>query len=121
VFHDSYLTIMVRDLDRAVRFYTEVVGLPLRFRAGNHWAEVQAPGVKIGLHPAPVDSVAPPGSGTVSLGLQVADLDVAVAELSQRGITFGPLGGRGGPRQTRYFANPDGTVLYLIQMEDGAR
>ena len=73
------------------------------------------------LHPAAGETGAPTGSGHVSLGLQVPDLEVAVVELRQRGITFSPPAGSGGPRQTSYFADPDGTVLYLIQMEGGAR
>lgn len=42
----SLMTIMVADMDRAVGFYTETLGLALRFRAGNDWAEVNSPGVR---------------------------------------------------------------------------
>lgn len=31
-------TIYVTDMDRAVTFYTETLGLRLTFRAGDHWA-----------------------------------------------------------------------------------
>ena len=35
-------TIYVSNMDAAVRFYTEVLGLKLTNRFGNHWATVQA-------------------------------------------------------------------------------
>ena len=35
-------TVFVSDMDRAVRFYTEVLGLKLTNRFGNHWATVEA-------------------------------------------------------------------------------
>ncbi len=46
-------TIYVSDMDRAVEFYTEVLGLRLESRYGNEWASVDAgKGMTIGLHPA---------------------------------------------------------------------
>jgi hypothetical protein len=44
-------TIYVSNMDAAVRFYTEVLGLKLTNRFGNHWATVQAGTTRlIGLH-----------------------------------------------------------------------
>ena len=46
-------TVFVSDMDNAVRFYTEVLGLRLTNRFGDHWATVDAgKGLTIGLHPA---------------------------------------------------------------------
>jgi len=46
-------TIYVSDMDRAVAFYTETLGLGLTFRAGDHWAGIDAgDGLQLGLHPA---------------------------------------------------------------------
>ena len=59
-------TIFVSDMDRAVRFYTESLGLKLQYRAGDHWAQVEAgDGLCIGLHPAGPDSPRP-GSGAAT-------------------------------------------------------
>ena len=45
-------TIIVSNMDRAVQFYTEVLGLKLTNRFGDHWATVDAgKGLTIGLHP----------------------------------------------------------------------
>src|SRR5438128_705053 len=83
VFTGGNLTIMVSDMDRSVRFYTETLGLPLKFRAGNEWAEVEAPDVAIGLHPA--GGHAPTGGGGgMSLGLQVSDMESAIETLKSR-------------------------------------
>jgi len=35
-------TIYVTDMDRSVAFYTETLGLRLAFRAGDHWAGIDA-------------------------------------------------------------------------------
>jgi catechol 2,3-dioxygenase-like lactoylglutathione lyase family enzyme len=51
-------TIFVTDMDRSVRFYTEVLGLSLTQRFGNHWAQVEAGQLVIGLHPASAQSPA---------------------------------------------------------------
>ncbi len=46
-------TIYVSDMDRAVTFYTEVLGLRLISRHGDDWASVDAgKGLTLGLHPA---------------------------------------------------------------------
>ena len=46
------ITVMVTDFDRAVRFYTETLGMTLRSRYASEWAEVEASGFVIGLHRA---------------------------------------------------------------------
>ena len=44
---------LVSNMDKAVQFYTEVLGLRLAERYGDHWVTVDAGrGFTIGLHPA---------------------------------------------------------------------
>jgi DNA-binding IclR family transcriptional regulator len=53
----------------------------------------------------------------MSIGFQVKDLAAAVAELRQRGVTIDDSGSREGDRDRIVnFADPDGTPLYLIEM-----
>jgi len=58
-------------MDRAVRFYSETLGLKLAYRFGDHWASIEAgTGLTIGLHPA--SSVFPAGrKGSMAIGLQL--------------------------------------------------
>ncbi len=106
------LTIMVSDFNRAVRFYTETLGLTLKSRAGDGWAEIEAPGVSIGLHAAGEHGPQPGGGGGMSLGLQVDDLEQAMATLKARGVEFAPVT-PGQDIQIAFFRDPDGTPLYL--------
>ena len=114
MFTGANLTIMVSDFDRAVRFYTETLGLTLKFRAGNDWAEIEAPGVAIGLHPSGGHS-ATGGAGGMSLGLMVTDIESAITTLQAKGVDF-PRGWQpSGNLRLAPFADPDGTPLYLFQ------
>jgi len=65
-------TIYVSDMDRAVAFYTETLGLGLTFRAGDHWAGIDAgDGLQLGLHPAGSRGPAPGTVGAVTVGFTV--------------------------------------------------
>jgi predicted enzyme related to lactoylglutathione lyase len=114
VFTGSNLTIMVSDFGRAVQFYTDALGLTLKFRAGDEWAEIEGPGVSIGLHPA-MGHAPTGGGGGMSLGFQVPDIEAAMNTLKQRGIEF-PSGWRqSGQLRLADFTDPDGSQLYLVQ------
>lgn len=107
----------VGDMDRAVSFYRETVGLPLLRRDGDVWAELDAGGVRLGLHGATDARELPPG-GTVVL--RVEDLDLSRAVLEGRGVRFeGQVGEV--ERRARFasFADPDGNRLQLIEYLDG--
>jgi catechol 2,3-dioxygenase-like lactoylglutathione lyase family enzyme len=107
-------TIFVSDMNRAVDFYTNTLGLALQFRAADHWASIDAgKGFSIGLHPAGTDNK--PGiRGGMSLGLSVSmPVDQAVAALKARGVSFrGPVR-QDGPMKLAFFADQDGNDLYL--------
>jgi catechol 2,3-dioxygenase-like lactoylglutathione lyase family enzyme len=113
------VTLSVRDLPASVRFYTETLGLELAARHGDHWAEVRAPGVTIGLHPGrgPADAALDPTAarapdGDVSIGFVVSDFDGVVAGLEERGITTRVTNT---PRaRSAYFADLDGHSLYVM-------
>ena len=85
MFKDANVTLIVSDMDRAIKFYTETLGLRLLANYGGHFAEVQAPGVKIGLHPG---KPAKEASRGMSLGFRVEDYEAAAKELEARGVKF---------------------------------
>ena len=114
-------TIFVTDMDRAVSFYTETLGLRLTFRAGDHWASLDAgDGFQLGLHPASPRGAAPGTHGAISVGFAVDEpIEDVVAGLQRLGVEFrGPVGDEG-RLKLAYFADPDGNELYLAEAGRG--
>jgi predicted enzyme related to lactoylglutathione lyase len=110
-------TIFVTDMDRSVRFYTEVLGLRLTQRFGNHWAQVEAERLTIGLHPASAQN--PAGrDGSITIGFALStSIEDAVSTLQQKGVKFrGPIAQDPNAGKFAYFEDPDGNVLYLIEI-----
>jgi len=62
---EANITINVKDLNKAVSFY-ESLGLKLKNRWNNYYAQLTAPGVIVGLHPTE-DSNLTGNSGNVSI------------------------------------------------------
>ena len=109
-------TIYVSDMQRSIDFYTGVLGLHLVFRAGDHWAQLAAGDLAIGLHPASDRTPAPGTPGAITLGLSVdVPITAAIATLAARGVEVrGPEPGGGGV-VLAFFADPDGNPLYLAE------
>jgi catechol 2,3-dioxygenase-like lactoylglutathione lyase family enzyme len=101
-----------RDMDRAVAFYQDVLGLPVAHRAGDEWAEFQAGAVRLALHATGEDEL--PASGTVVF--RVDDLDEARWTLQQRGATFdGHESEVSGFARFATLRDPDGNPVQLIE------
>ena len=103
----------VTDMDRAVGFYRDALGLALVRRYGDEWTEFDAGGVRLGLHGAGNEKVLPHG-GTVVF--EVDDLDVAKATFEERGLRFDEhLGEVPGLARYASFSDPDGNSMQLIE------
>jgi predicted enzyme related to lactoylglutathione lyase len=111
----------VTDMDRAVAFYRDVVGLRLTRRDGSNWAEFDAGPVKLALHGAVEGRPMQPGGATAVFG--VDDLDAARAELAGRGAPFDEhLGEVEGFARFASFRDPDGNAVQIIEYaKPGAR
>jgi catechol 2,3-dioxygenase-like lactoylglutathione lyase family enzyme len=110
----------VADMDRAVDFYTGRLGLGLRMRHGDDWAEVDGGGIRIGLHGGPGNGASPLPGGTVVF--EVDDLDLAKAGLEQKGLAFDEhLGEVPGYARYASFTDPDGNAMQLIEYVGGSR
>ena len=79
----NYVIEFVGDMDRAVKFYRDVVGLPLKFQSPG-WSEFSTGETTLGLHPASEKNAA----GKVELGFNVPDLDKFYADMTTKGVKF---------------------------------
>jgi len=118
----GYVVLFVEDLDRALAFYRDKVGLPVRFQ-DKGYAELAVAGSKFVLLarsrlPELVGAAhtGRPASGAHEAGvtLLVEDVDRVHRELSGRGVTFlaGPQSRPWGQR-TAYFQDPEGHLIEI--------
>ena len=105
------LTINVADIDKSISFYKSI-GFSLKERWENHYAQLIAPGIMIGLHPFS-NSALQGSSGILSIGFIVNDFEASKNSLIQLGIAIKERTEEGG--DFLHFNDPDGTSLYIIQ------
>ena len=79
----KYIIEFVADMDRAVKFYRDVVGLPLKFESPG-WSEFATGDTSFALHPASAKNPA----GTYDLGFTVPDLQRFYEQLQTQGVKF---------------------------------
>lgn len=98
------------DLEESIKFYTETLGFPLKFRDGNHFAALDGGTVTIALataldHPIP---------GQVVVGIKTDDVDgnAEAAEASGGGIAKGPYNDAHERRAVVYDNKGNGLVFY---------
>ncbi|MGH9774844.1 MAG: VOC family protein [Candidatus Acidiferrales bacterium] len=114
----AVVTIIVTNMDRAVRFYTEILGMKLTHRFGDHWATLKTDdGMTVGLHPASKDS--PAGrSGSITIGFEVSEaIEKAVASMMDKGVKFvGPIADDKEVKAA-YFEDLDGNQMYVVEVQ----
>jgi len=69
------------DLDESIRFYTEALGMSLKFRDGAHYAALDGGSITLALA-TPVDHPLP---GNVAVGIKTADVDGAAKAIEDSG------------------------------------
>lgn len=79
----NYVIEFVSDIDKAVKFYRDVIGLSLKFQSPG-WSEFSTGETSLGLHPASEKNPA----GSIELGFNVADLAKFHQEMSAKGVRF---------------------------------
>lgn len=73
----------VADMDRAVKFYRDVLGLPLKFQSPG-WSEFATGETSLALHPASEGKPA----GSIELGLTVDNLPKFHQDMSAKAVKF---------------------------------
>jgi catechol 2,3-dioxygenase-like lactoylglutathione lyase family enzyme len=117
----EYTGVRVRDLPRAVRFYTEGLGLRIgptgRMSAGGVWQELRDPetGVVLELNFYPGDPPYREGDELDHLGFRVDDLDRVLARLVELGgrVRIPPF--REGTDRLAFLSDPDGVWVELFE------
>ena len=84
------------DMDAAVRFYTEVLGFPLKLRDGDRWAAFDLGGATLALEGGASSGG---GNGGATVSLRVDGLSELADQLRARGATVGPI--ETGPHERR--------------------
>ena len=104
----NYAIKFVSDMDAAVRFYRDTLGMTLRFQSP-FWSEFDTGETKLALHPASDDNPA----GSVQLGLGTDDLDRFYADGEAEGLVFtSPPRDLHGSRIAR-FRDPEGAEISI--------
>ena len=114
-------TVYVANMDAAVEFYTNVLGLRLTNRFGNHWATVQAgQTLVVGLHPWSEQYPKPGTPGSVMLGLEIDEpIERVVARLRERRVRMSTdiITFEGGKCVS--ILDLDGNPIYLWELPEG--
>ena len=119
----GYAILFVSDLDRAIGFYRDVIGVPLRFRA-DAYAEFATEGAKFALFPRSelpglIGHYAPPDPAPWPQGdvaFFVDDVNREHARLQDAGVpVLAPPTDRPWGERTLHVADPDGNVVELTR------
>jgi catechol 2,3-dioxygenase-like lactoylglutathione lyase family enzyme len=98
------------NLDESIRFYTETLGMTLKFRDGGHYAALDGGSITLALATA-VDHPMP---GQVVVGIKTAEVDAAAqaVEASGGAIVKGPYDDAHERRAVVYDNKGNGLVFY---------
>lgn len=119
----DYLILIVEDLDRALGFYVDVLGLRLGHRSGDY-AQLDTGTTRLALYTRSAMAktlgmaLDPPVSNApgFELGFKVSDVDAGFAELIARGAQpVMPPTDRFWGQRTAYLRDPDGHLIELAQ------
>jgi catechol 2,3-dioxygenase-like lactoylglutathione lyase family enzyme len=119
----DYMILIVEDLDRALGFYVEVLGLQLGHRSGDY-AQLDTGATRLALYTRSAMAktlgmfLDPPASNApgFEIGFKVTDVDAAFADLIARGAhPVIPPTDRFWRQRTAYLRDPDGHLIELAQ------
>lgn len=125
-----HTSITVADLDRSIRFYTEVLGLTFerRRRIPENRAEIAfvvdpESGARVELTRWEEKTGIDPGEQLDHLAFQVDDVDRVVADARARGVPIAkePFRLAGGSGRLAFLLDPDGVWIELIERPTAGR
>ena len=122
----GYAILFVADIERSIRFYRDVIGLPFKF-ANESYGEFATEGAKFALFarshlPELIGRSAPPGEAPWPQGevaFMVEDVDSEHERLLAAGVpVLAPPTDRPWGERTLHVADPDGNVVELARPKD---
>jgi glyoxylase I family protein len=105
----------VCNMERALGFYRDVLGLDLVRREGNDWAEFDAGAINLALSG---ELAVAPQKGGATVVLRTDRLDEVSAALREAGAVVGTVEDLGGARMLDIY-DPDGNQLVLLEPQEG--
>lgn len=105
----------VCDMDRAVAFYGDVLGLELIRREGRDWAELRAGDAVLSLSG---ELATKPHGGGATVVLRALDIDAVEARLASHDVQRGRVEDMGGAKMLHFF-DPDGNEVVALQPPAG--
>jgi predicted enzyme related to lactoylglutathione lyase len=98
------------DLDESIKFYSDTLGMALKFRDGSHFAALDGGSVTVAL----ATSIDHPLPGKVVVGVKTADVDSAARAVEEEGgaIVRGPYDDAHERRAVVYDNQGNGLVFY---------
>ena len=112
----DFVGFLTEDVQRAKRFYTEVLGLPVESE-GEHDLELTLGQVTLDVFD-PSSIGQPFAPSTAGFGLRVADVDAARSELEAKGVLFDGETIETSVCKQAWFKDPDGNSLMLHRRFD---
>jgi predicted enzyme related to lactoylglutathione lyase len=110
----DFVSVATQDLERAVAFYGETLGLPRSmYKPERNFAEFETGTVTLSVIDPVKMGVGDFQASTAAIALQVADTHAAREELEARGVTFFGETFDTGVCHMAFFADPDGNALML--------
>ncbi len=103
---------VTRDMERAVSFYRDALGLAVKFQDGTRWAQFDAGGVNFSLS-SPAEAAA--GAQGAVVIFEVDDIDVARSRLETAGASVLDTRDMGAHGRSLTFRDPDGNLVQLFQ------
>jgi catechol 2,3-dioxygenase-like lactoylglutathione lyase family enzyme len=116
------VVVAAADQDRALEFYTEMLGLEKRvdlpFGDGNRWIEVAPAGAETPIAIAPPGPNATVGGKDTGISLQTDDIEAYHAQLREGGVDVDPEISRfgAGVPPLFWFRDPEANTLMVVEI-----
>jgi len=112
----SVVRVFVRDWDRALRFYSETLGIPVAFRSDEMgWCQLDTGEANLALEREAPGAEPSYAGRFVGVSLAVNDVEKTYRQLVERGVEFeGPPVRMDWGGTLAHLRDPDGNVLTLL-------